>query len=128
MIGSSLGLACIALPAFSLLQNPTLATVIAVRILIIVGGVAFASVYHAWALELAPPQHRFTILSLGSALGAQCIGAPACAISLWLFQTTHLPIAPALYLIAISSLAGGVLYLQYAKKLKESYSEKRTAI
>jgi hypothetical protein len=61
-------------------------------------------------LERIPPEHRYTLLSLGCTLGSQLIGAPASAICLWLYQQLGYVWAPGLYLAALGALAGLVVY------------------
>jgi len=68
-------------------------------------GVVFAAPYHAWAIERVAPEHRYTILCLGSALGSQLIGAPASAISLSLYQMTGWVWSPGIYLGIIGAAA-----------------------
>ncbi|MES2273593.1 MAG: hypothetical protein V4487_05340, partial [Chlamydiota bacterium] len=79
--------------------------VLAVRLTIIALGVAFAAPYHAWTLEQVPPQHRYTILSLGNALGSQLIGAPASAVCLWCYKQTNSSLAPGVYLMILAAFA-----------------------
>lgn len=88
-----------AVPLFLLLQQASLLTVIVVRLVLIVAGVAFSAPWHAWAQELVPPPYRYTIISLGYAIGSQAIGAPAPAVSLWIYQKTRWAGGPALYLM-----------------------------
>jgi MFS family permease len=94
-----------AIPLFYLLDGASLSLVIAVRLILMLLGVAFAAPYHAWALERVAPEHRYTILCLGSALGSQLIGAPASAVGLWLYQQLGWVFAPGLYLVVIAGLA-----------------------
>lgn len=105
MLFSSACSIVLSIPLFLLLKDATLATVIAARVLLILLGVAFAAPYHAWAQSLVPPSCRYTIVSLGYAIGSQLIGAPAPALSLWLYKTTKWTGAPALYLMLTASLA-----------------------
>lgn len=95
----------VSIPLFLLLRDAALATVIAVRVLLILLGVAFSAPYHAWAQELIPPSCRYTIISLGYAIGSQAIGGPAPALSLWLYKTMGWTGAPALYLMVTAALA-----------------------
>jgi MFS family permease len=95
----------LAVPLFLLLPDAALPTVIAVRVSLIVLGVAFAAPWHAWVLELVPREHRYTLISLGTAIGSQLIGSPGPAVSLWIFQKTGWAFGPALYLIVTASLA-----------------------
>lgn len=115
MLFGAFGSALLAIPLFSCLDQASLLTVIAVRLAIIVFGVAFAAPYYAWAIEQVPPRHRYLILSLGGAIGSQLIGTPTSAISLWLYKTLGWTGAPALYLLVASSAAGWVVY-RFAKK------------
>jgi MHS family proline/betaine transporter-like MFS transporter len=97
--------AVLAIPLFYLVGGASLGMVIAIRLILVILGVAFAAPYHAWALERVAPEHRYTILCLGSALGSQLIGGPASAVSLWLYQLTEWVWAPGLYLVAIGAAA-----------------------
>lgn len=87
-----------AIPLFCLLPGSSFFTVACIRLLIVISGVAFAAPYYAWAMELVPFEKRYTIMALGNALGSLCLGAPAAAISLFLFQYTGWVFAPGLYL------------------------------
>lgn len=110
MLTAALCSALGAIPLFTLLEQATLSTVIVVRVLIILFGVAFAAPYHAWAMERVPPRHRYLILSLGGALGSQLIGTPTSAICLWLYKTLHWSWVPGVYLVVIGAAAGLVVY------------------
>lgn len=99
-----------AIPLFACLEGANLVTVTLVRCAIVVFGVAFAAPYHAWKLQLIPPQYRYTILSLGCILGSQLIGAPTSVICLWLYHLTGRVWMPGLYLVVIGTLAGIVVY------------------
>jgi MHS family proline/betaine transporter-like MFS transporter len=94
-----------AIPLFCCLKGADLSIVILVRIVIMSLGVAFSSTYHSWSQERVPSEARYTILSLGYALGSQLIGAPTVALSLWLYKKTGWFGAPALYLMVTSTLA-----------------------
>jgi MHS family proline/betaine transporter-like MFS transporter len=124
MLAGALCSALSAIPLFSLLNHASLATVIAVRLVIILFGVAFAAPYYAWAIEEVPARHRYLILSLGSALGSQLIGTPTSAICLWLYKTLGWSGAPALYLLAAGSAAGFVVYRSIKKKREEPWIQK----
>lgn len=103
-----------ALPLFYFLDGASLHQVIMVRIAIMTLGVAFAASYHAWAIELVEPGHRYTILSVGCALGSQLIGAPTSAISLWLYKQMGWAAAPGFYLLLTA--LGAVIAIRFAKK------------
>jgi MFS family permease len=103
-----------ALPLFYYLDGASLAMVTAIRFVIVFFGVAFAAPYHAWKLELVPPEHRSTIVSLGCTLGSRLIGAPTSVICLWMYQQSGYVWAPGIYLMIIGLLAGIVIYRQKA--------------
>jgi MHS family proline/betaine transporter-like MFS transporter len=94
-----------AIPLFYCLKGASLGVVLVVRLILMSLGVAFSATYHSWSQDRVPPEARYTILSLGYALGSQLIGAPTAAFGLWLYQKTGWLIAPALYLMATSGLA-----------------------
>ena len=94
-----------ALPLFYMLQGAGLMVVMIARLMIVTLGVAFSAAYHAWSQERVPPAARYTILSLGYALGSQLIGAPTAAISLWLYKQWGWFGAPALYLMVTAMVA-----------------------
>jgi MFS family permease len=98
------------IPLFTLLEGATWGVMIGVRICLITLGVAFSAPYHAWVQELVPPSCRYTIISLGYAIGSQVIGAPAPALSIWLYKTLGWVAAPALYLVVTGSLAFFAVY------------------
>jgi len=118
MYAAAFSTAIVALPLFYFLDRSSFFTVIIVRSAIMVLGVAFAAPYHAWALERVPPYARYTILSLGSALGSQLIGVPTSSICLWLYQKFHLVSAPGFYLVLIASAAGFVLHFAKVEEEK----------
>ncbi|MBY0530171.1 MAG: MFS transporter [Rhabdochlamydiaceae bacterium] len=95
----------LAVPLFLMLPNAAFVTIIAVRVALIVLGVAFAAPWHAWVQELVAREHRYTVISLGTAIGSQLIGSPGPAVGLWIFQKTGWAFAPALYLVITAALA-----------------------
>jgi len=113
--------ALLAIPLFYFTGGASLGLVVAIRLILVILGVAFAAPFHAWALERVAPEHRYTILALGSSLGSQLIGAPASAICLWLYQWTGWVWSPGLYLMAIG-LAACAVVRHYAKARQEAAS------
>jgi MHS family proline/betaine transporter-like MFS transporter len=105
MFGGAFWSAVAAIPLFYWVGGASLGMIIAIRLILVILGVAFAAPYHAWALERVAPEHRYTILCLGSSLGAQLIGAPASAVCLWLYQATGWVWSPGLYLLAMGAAA-----------------------
>lgn len=112
------------IPLFYLLRLDSLLVVILIRSLIVLCGVAFTATYYSWIQELVPSQHRYTVLSVGHAVGSQLIGAPTPAISLWIFQKTGWTGAPALYLMLTSLLAGWMVY-RFSLKRTGSFGNTR---
>lgn len=119
--GSILSSIC-AIPFFSLLNHATLTMIIVVRIVIIILGVSFSATYHAWTINLTAPRHRYLILSLGSAIGSQCIGMPTASICLWLYKITNWSGAPGIYLTFLGILASWAIYSSIQQKVNEKSS------
>ncbi len=94
-----------ALPLFLLFSGASKPLIALIRLGLVVPGIAFAAPYYAWALENIPKEHRYLILSFGSAVGSQLIGSTSASISLWFYDQTGWIGAPALYLIAIGIAA-----------------------
>ena len=105
MFIGAFGSAALSAPLFYLVGGASLGLIIAIRLILVILGVVFAAPYHAWALERVAPEHRYTILCLGSALGSQLIGAPASAIALSLYQLTGWVWSPGIYLGIIGTAA-----------------------
>lgn len=95
----------LAVPLFALLQGSGVKEMIPIRFLFVILGVSFSSSYYYWAEERVPKHLRYTMISLGTALGSQLIGTPSVAFSLWAYQKTEVVIAPAFYLMATAGLA-----------------------
>ncbi|MBS0648753.1 MAG: MFS transporter [Verrucomicrobia bacterium] len=114
MFAAAFWSAVLAIPLFYFVGGASWGTVIFIRLTLVIFGVAFAAPYHAWALERVAPEHRYTVLCLGSALGSQLIGAPSSAICLWLYRATGWVWAPGIYLVAIGAAASWVIR-HYAK-------------
>ncbi len=117
MLTAALASTFCALPMFYMLQGASLSNVIAIRLIIVTLGVAFSATYHAWTQERVPASARYTILSLGYALGSQLIGAPTAAVSLWLYKKIGWFGAPALYLMCTAAVAA-----YFIRKCSISYS------
>ena len=91
------------IPLFSTLSpSSTLLHVAAIRLFIVLSGIAFAAPYHAWAMEQVPPRCRSTILCLGYTLGSQIIGTPTAAIGIWAYQQSGWIGAPVLYVLPVA--------------------------
>lgn len=116
MIAGAICSVFFAIPMFYLLDHASLGLTVAIRFVIISSGVAFSAPYYAWAIEHAPPRHRYLILSLAGAFGSQMIGMPTSAICLWLYQTLRWSWAPGLYLQTTGALAGLTVFLFMRKE------------
>lgn len=112
-----------AIPLFSLLENGSLNTVIFVRLMIMLFGVAFAAPYHAWAMERVPARHRYLLLSIGGALGSQLIGSPTSAVCLWLYKNIGWSGVPGLYLVVVGSAASFVIYWFARQEKMEEFAQ-----
>lgn len=119
MLIGALGSAFSAIPLFYCLDGAGIVVVTTVRFFIVFFGVAFAAPYHAWKLECVPPEHRYTLISLGCTLGSQLIGAPTSVICLWLYHQSGYVWSPGIYLMIIGLLAGAVIY-RHAKIVYQS--------
>lgn len=92
-------------PLFYLLQGASLLTVILIRVFFVLIGVWFSAPLHAWLQSLLPTSQRYTLISLGYALGSQLLGSPSAAVSLWLFQKTGWSISVGWYWMSLGILA-----------------------
>ena len=88
MLASSLVAAIGAIPLFFLLQGASLMGIVVIRTLFVLIGVAFTAPFHAWAQQMVPQAHRYSVISFAYALGSQILGGPTALISLWLFKKT----------------------------------------
>lgn len=94
------------IPLFALLEMASMPAIVAIRIIIVLLGVWFAAPFHSWAQQLVPASHRYSVISFGYAIGSQVFGGPAAAISLWLFQQTHLVWIASCYWILLAFATG----------------------
>lgn len=97
MIASSFGILCSSPIFFAILPHASLTTIILIRMWFVMLGVAFAAPFHAFARELIPKEHRYSVISFGYALGSQLLGGPAAALSLWTFHKTGMAISAVWY-------------------------------
>ena len=90
---------------FGALEGASLGRALTIRAILVSLGVGFAAPYHHWAQSQVPKHLRYTLVSLGTAVGAQFLGKPGAAIALWLYQRTGVAAASALFLIPVALLA-----------------------
>ncbi len=120
MIGAAIAVILGATPAFLLLKEASLITVILIRVCFVIVGVAFCSPFHSWAQHLVPPQHRYTLISFGYALGSRVLGVPTAAISLWCFQKTGMLGSVAWYWMFLAVLSIIAIVVPLRSKVRES--------
>lgn len=119
MLIAALSTALSAMPLFHILQGASLMMVIAIRLTLVLFGVWFSATFHSWAQGLIPKENRYSLISLGYALGSQLLGGPTAAVSLGLYKKTHVASSTAFYLIFLALLASSMIFISTRKKSKE---------
>ena len=119
MAAAALCAALSGMPLFMLLEGATLYTLIVVRVLLVIIGVWFSATLHSWCQELVPAAHRYSVLSFGYAIGAQLLGSPSAAISLWLFHQTNSVSSAALYWVFLGLISSIVMIKSKALLIKQ---------
>lgn len=104
MIAASMSVVVLAFPLFNLLINGSMFSVIMVRIILVVLGVAFSASYHAWAKQMIPKEHRYTLISFGYAVGSQLLGGSTAAISLWIYHKTGMASSICWYWMVLAAI------------------------
>jgi MFS transporter, MHS family, proline/betaine transporter len=121
MLAAALGVALLSIPLFSSLEGASLAGIIAVRVVLVLFGVAFFAPFHAWAAELVPSGARYAVISLGYAMGYQALGSPTAALSLWCFRKTGMVASVGWYWMFLGLISSGVVLLtMQSKKRREA--------
>lgn len=90
------------IPLMALCENGSYFTIVCIRSIWMVIGVAFCASFHAWSQELIPVRHRYTLISLAYTIGSQLIGAPFASVGLWLYKVSQLAFLPGLYLAVVA--------------------------
>lgn len=93
----------VAIPLYSILPIATLVPIIIIRSIFVILGVGFSVILVPYYQDLVPKKHRYTLISLGTAIGSQLFGNSS-YLSLLLFKNIGWPGAPALYLMTIALL------------------------
>ncbi|MBI5273489.1 MAG: MFS transporter [Chlamydiales bacterium] len=96
---------------FFLLQTPTLLSLFLIRLIFVTIGTAFAAPFQSYVKEIAGRNNTYLTMAFGKALGAQCIGHPAIGLSLFIYQQTHLVMAPFIYPFLLCITILGALYI-----------------
>ncbi|MBA3958252.1 MAG: MFS transporter [Parachlamydiaceae bacterium] len=108
------------IPLFMLLDGGTLATVIAMRVCLVIIGVWFSSTFHSWSQHFIPAAHRYSVIAFAYALGSQVFGGPTVSISLWLYHQTGIVSSAAWYWVALGGFSCLLIALQtYEKDIKD---------
>lgn len=120
MIGAALAVLIGLAPLLSLLAHGSLPTILLVRTVLVLLGVAFFAPFHAWAQEFVPAQQRYLIISFGYALGSQLLGGPDAAISLTLFKNTQVVSSIGWYmqLLAFGALSAVFFSIRLKKSIR----------
>lgn len=118
MLGASLGVAIVGIILFKLLPQASFISIVAIRIFLVICGVAFSAPYHAWAQQLVTPAHRYVVISLGYALGSQMLGGPTAALSLWIYNTAGIASSIAWYWVALAILSSLALTISIKSSKK----------
>ena len=90
---------------FMFLDLTSLFQVVILRGIIVFFGVAFAAAYHSYAVSSLPMQARYTLISLGSSLGALFLGKPVAAISILLYKMTGSIFGTSIYFSLLAVLS-----------------------
>lgn len=116
MLGATLGILLFALPLFSLLPKCGIIGIVMIRTIFVTLGVAFFAPFHAWASSLIPHENRYSIISLGYAIGTQALGGPTAALSLWMYKKTGIIWSIGWYWVAIALCTTVVLLMQRGRR------------
>jgi MHS family proline/betaine transporter-like MFS transporter len=81
MLCASISIVLTGIPLVMLVPHASFTSLLLIRVCLVTFGVAFCAPFHAWAQKLVPQAHRYTIISLGYALGSQLLGGPTAALS-----------------------------------------------
>jgi len=122
MFSGALGVIVFGVPLFMLIPESSLTGIIAIRISLVLFGVAFCAPFHAWAQQLVPKIHRYTVISFGYALGSQLLGGPTLMVSLWMFKRTEMISSVVWYWLILATLSSVVTVLSLKSTQKSCES------
>jgi MFS family permease len=105
MIAVSLCVVIFTIPLLSVLEGASMTTVVIVRLMFVLFGVAFFAPFHAWAQHLVPRECRYVIISFGYALGSQLLGSPTAAIALWSYHNTGSVASIGIYWVLLAAVS-----------------------
>lgn len=96
----------IAVPAgFWICDLSSLWQVMALRVALVIGGVAYAASYYAYAVAAIPSEARYTVVAVASALGSLLFGKPTAALSVAFYTMTHSIFIASLYFVVLAAAA-----------------------
>ena len=122
MLGAALTILFLATPLFRILPGVSLNGMIAIRVFLVLAGVAFCAPFHAWAIELVPKEHRYGIILFGYAIGCQLLGGPTVALSLWIFKSTGI-VTSVIWYWSILALICSILLASRCLKKEVNYEK-----
>ena len=93
------------IPLFYFLKDASFMYVMAVRLFIIIVGLAYLAPIHAWYYTLFKGSDKYLLVGIGAGIGEEVLGKNSTAICLFLWYYLQTPVAPAIYIFAIASLA-----------------------
>ncbi|NDD58700.1 MAG: MFS transporter [Chlamydiae bacterium] len=105
---------------FLALPNASWLSLLGIRTLFVILGVAFSAPLYAWAQLLVSQKYRYSILAMGHAIGSQLLGGPTAFFSLWLFKITASATCAGGYLVALALLSSALLYRLHFTKDRTS--------
>lgn len=121
LIGSA-SAALLGIPLFGLLEGATFDQAMIVRFFLMLIGVSFSATILPWSQKLLPPSVRFTGTGMAFAFGAQLIGVPTTALSLWIYQQTELASSAGWYWVFLACVSGGIVLWVHATEPKEAFN------
>ncbi len=105
MLFASVMLLVTIIPIFGMLKNSSILTVTIIRCWIVFWGVVFACPVNVWCEKLLNNlPEKYFLMGISGAIGASVIGKTMTPVCFYLWYTTKMPIAPALYLVALMLL------------------------
>lgn len=110
MMGCAIILGISAMPAFYLLSISSLMGITAIKLWIIIVGIAFVTPSKVWMFKLIGGKERYMITGLGYAIGTEILGRQTTTICWTIWHYTESVTAPAYYIIALSIMVVISLY------------------
>lgn len=101
----TLSAAILGIPLFAALEGAGLEKAIYIRFFLMLIGVSFSAALLPWSQQILPQSVRFTGTGLAFSLGSQLFGIPTTAVSLWIYQKTHLAASAGWYWVGLASIS-----------------------